>query len=31
MTREMMSDLLGVAAITVTTMVVLWLPAILHS
>lgn len=31
MTREMMSDLLGVAAITVTTLVVLWLPAILHS
>lgn len=31
MTREMISDVLGVAAISVTMLVVLWLPAILHS
>lgn len=31
MTREMISDVLGIAAISVTTVVVLWLPAILHS
>lgn len=31
MTRELVSDVLGIAAISVTTLVVLWLPAILHS
>lgn len=31
MSREFMSDLLGVAALSVTTIVVLWLPAILAS
>ncbi len=31
MNREMISDLLGVAAISVTTVVVLWLPVILQS
>ena len=31
MTREMIGDVLGIAAISVTTLVVLWLPAILHS
>ncbi len=30
MTREILSDVLGVAAISVTTLVVLWLPAILN-
>lgn len=30
MTRELMSDVMGVLAISVTTLVVLWLPAILQ-
>ena len=29
MTSELMSDLIGVSAIALTTVVVLWLPAIL--
>ncbi|SNT72754.1 hypothetical protein SAMN05444959_103254 [Paracoccus seriniphilus] len=31
MTREFICDALGLAALTVTTIVVLWLPAILHA
>ncbi len=31
MTRELLSDLLGLTAISVTMLVVLWLPAILQS
>lgn len=31
MTREFLSDLLGVAALSVTTGIVLWLPAILQA
>ena len=31
MTREFLSDLFGVAALSVTTGIVLWLPAILQA
>ena len=31
MTREFLSDLIGVSAIAVSTIVVLWLPAILSA
>ena len=31
MTREFVSDLLGVTALAVTTVIVLWLPAILQA
>lgn len=31
MNREFVSDLLGVLALTVTTIVILWLPAILQA
>lgn len=31
MSREFVCDLFGVAALTVTTIVVLWLPAILQA
>ncbi len=30
MTREMFSDVIGLAALSVTALVVLWLPAILQ-
>ena len=31
MTREFLSDLIGVSAISISTIVVLWLPAILSA
>lgn len=31
MSREFLSDLLGVTALTVTTIITLWLPAILQA
>lgn len=31
MTREFICDALGLVALTVTTVIVLWLPAILHA
>ncbi len=31
MTREFIHDLVGIAALTVTTVIVLWLPAILQA